>query len=81
MDPALIPLLRGTARFAEPLSGACEHADQRSFDFKTKPRLVEQAHLALLDDGGDPVRAIKLGVLLSLLLWAVAVFICHWLLA
>ena len=84
VDPVLIPLLRGTTPLVEPQpvkSSAYGYAGQASFDFRTKPGLREQAHLAGLDDGGDLMRAIRLGGLLSLPFWAVAAVLCYWLLA
>lgn len=84
VDLVLIPLLRGTAPLIEPLpvrSAKPECADQASFDFWIEPGRAEQAHRAGLDDGGNLVRAIRLGGFLSLPFWAVALVICYWLLA
>ena len=78
VDPALLPLLRGTAPLVEPLPAG---PDQGFLDFKTKPGITEQAHLANLDDGGNPARGILLAFLLALPVWAVAVAICYWLIA
>lgn len=84
VDPALIPLLRGTASLAEPvpvIPASQEDTAQASFDFRTAPSLAEQAHLTDLDDGGDPGRSIIIALLISVPFWVVVVATCYWLLA
>ena len=88
VNPALIPLLRGTAPLFEPLpSGVAArsyteqpYTKQSAFDFGIRSDPAAQDWLRALDDGGNPGRGIVLGSLLLLPLWAVTAACYRWLL-
>ncbi len=82
VDPALIPLLRGTAPLVEPIAlppVTPGYTGQGCFDFDAGGAVAPQERVARLDDRGNPGRGLVLGSLLSLPFWAMTAAICTWL--